>query len=97
LGRLKTNTVLQYDSKFEKVELWGKPALCKKPNRRGKGVETKPVELFKLCLGNCLEKYKPKLPVNYKKAISDYLCEIGKVNYFKVNNFNIGFLMTMNN
>ncbi|CAB4491838.1 unnamed protein product [Rhizophagus irregularis] len=39
----------------------------------------KPVELFKLYLGNCLEKYRPKLPVDYKKAISDYLCEIGKV------------------
>ncbi|GES97256.1 hypothetical protein GLOIN_2v1484167 [Rhizophagus clarus] len=79
LGKLKTNTVLQYDNNFEEVELWGKPALCKKPNRRGKNVETKPVELFKLHLGNCLEKYKPKLLVNYKKAITDYLCEIGKL------------------
>ncbi|CAB5127405.1 actin-like ATPase domain-containing protein [Rhizophagus irregularis] len=79
LGRLKTNTVLQYDNDFTEVELWGKPALCKKPNRKGKDTETKPVELFKLHLGNCLEKYKPKLPVNFKKAITNYLGEIGKL------------------
>ncbi|CAB4491833.1 unnamed protein product [Rhizophagus irregularis] len=65
--------------KTNKVELWGKPALCKKPNRKGKDTETKPVELFKLHLGNCLEKYKPKLPVNFKKAITNYLGEIGKL------------------
>ncbi|RGB33496.1 hypothetical protein C1646_788695 [Rhizophagus diaphanus] len=79
LGKLKTNTVLQYDNDFTEVELWGKPALCKKPNRKGKDIETKPVELFKLHLGNCLEKYKPKLPVNFKKAITNYLGEIGKL------------------
>jgi hypothetical protein len=42
----------------------------------------KPIELFKLHLGNCLEKFKPKLPkpLTYKKAIADYLCKIGEVN-----------------
>jgi len=42
-------------------------------------LETRPVELFKLHLGNLDEKLRPKLPVKYKKAITDYLEEIGKV------------------
>jgi hypothetical protein len=64
------------------VKSWGYPALCKKPNRRDRDDETKPVELFKLCLGNCLEKYKPKLPesLTYHQAISDYLSKMGEVN-----------------
>ncbi|PKY54912.1 hypothetical protein RhiirA4_502783 [Rhizophagus irregularis] len=37
------------------------------------------VELFKLCLGNLRKHLRPKLPVDYKKAITDYLKEIGKV------------------
>ncbi|GBB95721.1 hypothetical protein RclHR1_00260026 [Rhizophagus clarus] len=78
MGTLKTNTVLQYKANFEDVELWGYPALYKKPNKKNKDKEMKPVELFKLHLGNCLEKYKPKLPVDYKKAITDYLREMGK-------------------
>ncbi|RIA82245.1 hypothetical protein C1645_862964 [Glomus cerebriforme] len=79
MGNLRTNTVLQYKNDFEEVESWGYPALCKKPNRRNK--ETKPIELFKLYLGNCLEKLRPKLPekVTYKRAITDYLCEVGKL------------------
>ncbi|GBB95713.1 hypothetical protein RclHR1_00260018 [Rhizophagus clarus] len=81
LGKLKTNTVLQYKDDFEEVELWGYPALYKKPNKRSKNNETKPVELFKLHLGNCLEKFKPKLPesLTYKQAITDYLCKIGEL------------------
>lgn len=84
LGIFKTNTVLQYKEGFEEVELWGNPALCKKPNTKGKDNETRPIELFKLYLGNCLDKYKPVLPepLNYKKVITDYLHEIGKVNKF---------------
>ncbi|CAG8725936.1 8764_t:CDS:2 [Rhizophagus irregularis] len=80
LGILKTNTVLQYKDGFEEVELWGHPALCKKPNTKGKDNETRPIELFKLYLGNCLDKHKPVLPepLNYKKVITDYLHEIGK-------------------
>ncbi|RIA82807.1 hypothetical protein C1645_834766 [Glomus cerebriforme] len=30
-------------------------------------------------VGDLLDKFKPKLPVDYKKAITDYLREIGKV------------------
>ncbi|PKC65705.1 actin-like ATPase domain-containing protein [Rhizophagus irregularis] len=80
VGKFKTNTVLQYKEDFEEVELWGYPALYKKPNRRSGGDETKPVELFKLHLGNCLEKFKPKLPepLTYKQAITDYLSKIGE-------------------
>jgi hypothetical protein len=54
--------------------LWGSPALDIKNSEK-----SKPVELFKLCLGNLYEILKPKLPVDYKKAITDYLREIGKV------------------
>jgi hypothetical protein len=82
MGKLKTNTVLQYKNGFKEVELWGCPALCKKPNRKNKNNETKPIELFKLHLGNCLDKFKPKLPeqLTYKQAISDYLSKMGEVN-----------------
>jgi len=56
----------------------GKPALSKQPSRKIKN-ETKPVELFKLHLGKLQENLKPNLPIEYKKAITDYLCEFGKV------------------
>ncbi|CAB4437224.1 unnamed protein product [Rhizophagus irregularis] len=81
MGKFKTNTVLQYDNDFREVELWGYPALCKRPNRRSRDNETKPVELFKLFLGSCLEKYKPKLPgsLTYKQTITDYLKKIGEL------------------
>ncbi|RGB28802.1 hypothetical protein C1646_341924 [Rhizophagus diaphanus] len=78
-GNLKTNTVLQYDCEYDKVESWGLPALAKRPNRRKNEIRKRPVELFKLHLGNLSDNLKPKLPIDYKKAISDYLGEIGKV------------------
>ncbi|PKY56743.1 hypothetical protein RhiirA4_477254 [Rhizophagus irregularis] len=81
-GQFKINTVLQYDSEFDKVIKWGNSALAKRKSRRddtSETSETKPVELFKLCLGNLEENLKPKLPVKYKKAIADYLREIGKL------------------
>jgi hypothetical protein len=81
MGKFKTNTVLQYDDDYKDVKLWGQQALYRKPNKKSKDKEMKPVELFKLYLGNCLEKHRPRLPVDYKKAISDYLCEIGKVKF----------------
>ncbi|CAG8504999.1 9396_t:CDS:2 [Funneliformis mosseae] len=80
VGQLKTNTVLQYDDKYKQVKLWGAPALAKKPNRRDTNrKENKPVELFKLHLGDILDNFKPNLPIDYKKAITDYFREIGKV------------------
>ncbi|CAG8504980.1 9395_t:CDS:2 [Funneliformis mosseae] len=81
VGQLKTNTVLQYDDEYNNVRSWGAPALVKKPNRRdrNRNNENKPVELFKLHLENILDNFKPKLSVDYKKAITDYIREIGKV------------------
>ncbi|PKK64400.1 actin-like ATPase domain-containing protein [Rhizophagus irregularis] len=77
-GQFKTNTVLQYDDEFEVIK-WGIPALAKRQGRRNDNTETQPVELFKLCLGNLEENLKPILTVNYKKAITDYLREMGKL------------------
>lgn len=78
-SELKANTVLLYDDELKKVAQWGKPALSKRPSRRK--AENKPVKLFKLHLGNLQEHLKPKLLVDYKKAITDYLHEIGKVGF----------------
>jgi hypothetical protein len=83
VGQLKTHTVLQYDDEYNNVKLWGAPALAKKKSRRTKRQNTidgnKPVDLFKLHLGDLLDEFKPKLSVEYRKAITDYLREIGKV------------------
>ncbi|PKY62294.1 hypothetical protein RhiirA4_488537, partial [Rhizophagus irregularis] len=78
VGRLKVPTALLYDDDFKSVLSWGFPALAKRPKRK-KESERKPVELFKLHLGKM--KDKPALPegFDYKKAISDYLREFGKV------------------
>ncbi|CAG8700777.1 8468_t:CDS:2, partial [Racocetra fulgida] len=63
-GALKTNTVLKYDQNLRNVE-----------------ATSKPVELFKLHLGNMPDKEKPVLPkgLDYKKAITDYLTEMGLI------------------
>ncbi|GES97255.1 hypothetical protein GLOIN_2v1484166 [Rhizophagus clarus] len=79
VGKYKTNTVLQYSDDYKEVKSWGQQALSKKVNKKSKEIERKPVELFKLYLGNCLEKNRPKLPLDYKKVIADYLREIGKL------------------
>lgn len=76
---LKTNSVLLYDDELENVDKWGQPALSRRPNRRR--AENKPVKLFKLHLGNLQENLKPRLIVEYKKAITDYLREFGKVSF----------------
>ena len=43
--------------------------------------DKRPVELFKLHLGNMKENEKPPLPsgLDFKKAITDYLKELKKV------------------
>ncbi|CAB4438833.1 unnamed protein product [Rhizophagus irregularis] len=85
VGKLKINTILRYDDEYNNVLLWGAPALVKKPKRQiakknnQNNERNKPVELFKLFLGNLCKNSRPKLPVDYKKAITDYLKEIGKV------------------
>ncbi|CAG8623346.1 9112_t:CDS:2, partial [Scutellospora calospora] len=79
-GILKTNTVLQYDADLQKVELWGSPALAQRYRRR-RNNNSKPVELFKLHLMDTLEDQMPTLPegLDYRKAITDYLCKLGEV------------------
>src|SRR5256885_14554306 len=52
----KTNTVLQYDQN-NNLTSWGAAALIENPSRgKRKYNNNKPVELFKLHLGNSLEK-----------------------------------------
>ncbi|RIA80180.1 hypothetical protein C1645_843312 [Glomus cerebriforme] len=78
----KTKTVLQYDDEYCNVVCWGYPALAKRPNHRNQNQDSngnKTVELFKLHLDNLPDNLKPKLPIDYKKAITDYLREIGKL------------------
>ncbi|CAG8780691.1 429_t:CDS:1, partial [Racocetra fulgida] len=76
-GRFKTPTVLKYNDNW-KLEGWGAPALTERPRRRGNNISKKPVELFKLHLGNM--ENKPSLPpgLDYKTAITDYLSEMTK-------------------
>ncbi|GBC01489.1 hypothetical protein RclHR1_04200007 [Rhizophagus clarus] len=83
VGKYKTNTVLEYDNKFEKVVKWGRPAFVKgSTNEADDTNEPKSVGLFKLhlgSLGKLQDHLKPKIPVDYKKAIIDYLEEMGKL------------------
>ncbi|RGB33586.1 hypothetical protein C1646_669189 [Rhizophagus diaphanus] len=82
IGPLKTNTVLQYDSNCQNVIKWGNPALAQRQSRRSRdSSSSKTVELFKLHLGNIPQNEKPPLPsqLNYEKAISDYLRELGRL------------------
>ncbi|CAG8646028.1 3349_t:CDS:2, partial [Funneliformis caledonium] len=67
----KTCTALEYDDEYNKVITWDFPAKRNKNNN-------KPVELFKLHLSDIPDELKPKLPVGYEKAITDYLREIGQ-------------------
>ncbi|GBB85969.1 hypothetical protein RclHR1_01240020 [Rhizophagus clarus] len=58
----KINTAFYYDKNFRFVNL------CDKRSRI--------VELFKLYLGESPDDLKPKLPIGYKKVITDYFKEI---------------------
>ncbi|CAG8617438.1 5089_t:CDS:2 [Ambispora gerdemannii] len=82
-GEFKTNTVIRYDNMFNVVK-WGLPALAEKISRKGeksKFEEAQIAELFKLHLGEIADEEKPKLPLGLdpRKAITDYLREIGKL------------------
>ncbi|KAF0513799.1 actin-like ATPase domain-containing protein [Gigaspora margarita] len=81
IGSIKTNTVIQYETGYRKVKAWGLPALAPRPRKRQRYFDYKPVERFKLHLGNLPDSEKPKLPetLDYEKVISDYLEEIGKL------------------
>ncbi|PKC02903.1 actin-like ATPase domain-containing protein [Rhizophagus irregularis] len=77
----KIHTVLKYDERLNNVESWGQSALSRRPDRRvAVNKKDNVVELFKLHLGNLNDALKEKysLSVDYKKAITDYLREIGK-------------------
>ena len=74
--------MLQYEGNLTNVKSWGYPALSKSPEPRfDSNKKDHVVELFKLQLGNLnkdlKKKYEPS--VSYKKAIADYLREMGKV------------------
>ncbi|CAG8495821.1 11568_t:CDS:2 [Dentiscutata heterogama] len=73
IGSIKTNSVVQYDTNFKKVKAWGLPALAPRPGKRQAYFDYRPVERFKLFLGNLPDSEKPKLPENldYKKLIKD--------------------------
>jgi hypothetical protein len=86
IENLKTNTALRYDDKLN-VKHWGHSALVNTTEPELKNVY--PVELFKLYLSDLdnLDKDKKSnkhdksyFPpnVDYKKAITDYLREMGK-------------------
>jgi hypothetical protein len=68
----KINTILQYDRNFVNIVNVGEWGYSEQS-------ETRPVELFKLHLGNLQDNLKPRLPVEYKKAITDYLYKLGRV------------------
>ncbi|CAG8513135.1 504_t:CDS:2 [Funneliformis caledonium] len=74
IGMLRTNTALLYDENFN-VESWGNAALAEP---RKKQVLVKD---FMLHLSNIPKNEKPILPkgLSYKRAIADYLREIGKL------------------
>ncbi|CAG8444328.1 14803_t:CDS:2 [Dentiscutata erythropus] len=63
-GKFKTNTVLQYNENYEGVVEWGARALVPEISRRESRVENlpRPIELFKLHLGNVPKDQKSKLP-----------------------------------
>ncbi|GBB91588.1 hypothetical protein RclHR1_00190001 [Rhizophagus clarus] len=69
VGKLKTNTALLYDENYDNIIEWGYTATT----------HNNSVENFLLNLLEISEDYKPRLParLSYKKAITDYLREIG--------------------
>ncbi|UZO18689.1 uncharacterized protein OCT59_010001 [Rhizophagus irregularis] len=100
IGQFKTPTVLKYDESFNLIS-WGYSALSQKPNRKKKSFETKPVENFLLYLSQT--NYEPYLPegLHYKKAITDYLKEMGNfiketlMSYWPYHNFFENVLIIM--
>jgi hypothetical protein len=67
----KVPTVLYYDDEYKNVQSWGymHPTLGREESER------KPIKLFKLLLG----KMSNEPPLQYEKAIIDYLLELGKI------------------
>ena len=68
----------------------GKIAFAKRAERRTRDQdEPKSVELFKLHLGNLPDHLKHDIKVEYKKAITDYLREMGKVKKILLRKFQV--------
>ncbi|PKY52338.1 hypothetical protein RhiirA4_469910, partial [Rhizophagus irregularis] len=65
--KIKTATVLYYND-YGKYRTYGTY-----------DKQIKPAEFFKLYLGDSPDNFKPKLPVEYVKAITDYFTKISKV------------------
>nr|CAG8433188.1 15332_t:CDS:10 [Entrophospora candida] len=84
IGKLKINSVLQYDKNLENVKSWGYQALSKGPTANdiiNDVSKNQIVELFKLHLSEKISvEEKPKLPdgLDFTKAITDYLHAIGR-------------------
>ncbi|CAB4491899.1 unnamed protein product [Rhizophagus irregularis] len=77
--KMKTATVLHYmDDHYRTYSIYSG--------------QDRPVELFKLYLGDSPDNLKPKLPVEYKKAITDYFTEISKVIKKVVQNRRLQFI-----
>ncbi|CAG8540009.1 9496_t:CDS:2, partial [Dentiscutata heterogama] len=86
-GQFKTNTVLQYNENYEGVVEWGARALVPEISRRESRAENlpRPIELFKLHLGNVSKDQKSKLPfgLTTERVITDYLRKMGEVKLIK--------------
>ncbi|KAF0520400.1 actin-like ATPase domain-containing protein [Gigaspora margarita] len=83
-GPKRVPTVLKYDENFDHVISWGFDALASEPTIRRKKVQStssRPIELFKLHLGDIPKEQKPILPskITPERAIADYLREMGKI------------------
>ncbi|RIB24215.1 hypothetical protein C2G38_2169221 [Gigaspora rosea] len=80
-GHLKTPTVIKYtDNNYDTVKLWGYPALAQRPRKRKDGdIDSRPIEHFKLHLGDLPENLKPALPISETRVITDYFREIGNL------------------
>ncbi|KAF0428017.1 actin-like ATPase domain-containing protein [Gigaspora margarita] len=85
---IKTNTTLQYDDTYGCVVKWGIDALSSEPSKRKRLNLPKPLEYFKFYLGDVPANKKPILPqeITFEKAISDFLCEMGKTMKEKIEN-----------
>ncbi|CAJ0644658.1 4022_t:CDS:2 [Entrophospora sp. SA101] len=89
MNTFKINTVLMYDENGDKIESWGFKALVNKKARRriDDSKDSRPIELFKLHLGRDIEtsenlesrlsEVSTQNRLDYKKAITDYLGEMG--------------------
>ncbi|CAG8668257.1 16080_t:CDS:2 [Gigaspora rosea] len=72
--RVVIGFVIKYtDNNYDTVKLWGYPALAQRPRKRKDGdIDSRPIEHFKLHLGDLPENLKPALPISETRVITDY-------------------------